>query len=226
VDFPLVEPIVAGFATMNGAYRPREGEEPLKPSAASCPFSLSRRGFVVSEGAGVIVLAAEEMIARYGLQARAEVMGVGWTSDAYHFTKPNPETIVRGIREALDDAALRPSDIQYINAHGTSTLKGDLVEVECLRTVFGRSLEKIPLSSNKSQIGHTLGAAAAIEDALTIEGMQRGMILPTINHLPDPRFADIDCVPNTARPHRYEMALSNAFGFGGTNCCIICRGVA
>jgi len=227
VDTPILPEIIHGFANMNATVKVLPGDRAYEdPAQASRPFSVDRRGFVVSEGAGVVVLAAEEMIARYGLQARAEVMGVGWTSDAYHFTKPNPETIVRGIREALDDAALRPSDIQYINAHGTSTQKGDLVEVECLRTVFGRSLEKIPLSSNKSQIGHTLGAAAAIEDALTIEGMQRGVILPTINHIPDPRFADIDCVPNAARPHRCEMALSNAFGFGGTNCCIIFRGVA
>ncbi|MDX9822840.1 MAG: beta-ketoacyl-[acyl-carrier-protein] synthase family protein [Syntrophales bacterium] len=227
VDTPILPEIIHGFANMNATVKVLPGDRAYEdPAQASRPFSVDRRGFVVSEGAGVVVLAAQEMIARYGLQARAEVRGVGWTSDAYHFTKPNPETIVRGIREALDDAALQPSDIQYINAHGTSTSKGDLVEVECLRTVFGRSLEKIPLSSNKSQIGHTLGAAAAIEDALTIEGMQRGVILPTINHLPDPRFADIDCVPNTARPHRCEMALSNAFGFGGTNCCIIFRGVA
>jgi 3-oxoacyl-[acyl-carrier-protein] synthase II len=166
------------------------------------------------------------MLARYALQARAEVLGVGWTSDAYHFTKPNPETITRGIREAIDDAGLRPSDIQYINAHGTSTPKGDLVEVDCLRAVFGSHLEKIPVSSNKSQIGHTLGAAAAIEGALTIEGMQQGILLPTINHVPDPRFADIDCVPNSARWQHCELALSNAFGFGGTNCCIVFRGVA
>jgi 3-oxoacyl-[acyl-carrier-protein] synthase II len=170
------------------------------------------------------VLAAEEMLSRHGLRARAEVMGIGWTSDAYHFTKPNRQTIIRGIREAIDDAVLAPEDIEYINAHGTSTPKGDLAEVDCLREVFGKQLEKIPVSSNKSQIGHTLGAAAAIEDALTIEGMQRGIILPTVNHLPDPHFSDIDCVPNEARTHRHEIALSNAFGFGGTNCCVIFRG--
>jgi len=173
----------------------------------------------------VIVLAAEEMIARHGLAARAEILGVGWTSDAYHFTSPNRETIVRAIREAIADAGLRPGDIGYVNTHGTSTQKGDLAEVECLRSVFGKALEKIPLSSNKSQIGHTLGAAAAIEGALTIEGMRRGILLPTINHRPDPHFADIDCVPDAARRQPHELALSNAFGFGGTNCCIVFRGV-
>ena len=227
VDAPIIPEIIHGFTNMNATIKVLPGDRAYAdPALASRPFSSDRRGFVLSEGAGVVVLAAEEMLLRYGLSARAEVLGVGWTSDAYHFTKPNPETIIRGIKEAIDDAGLQPSDIQYINAHGTSTQQGDQVEVDCLRTVFGRRLEKIPLSSNKSQIGHTLGAAAAIEDALTIEGMQRGMILPTINHLPDPRFADIDCVPNRARAHRYEMALSNAFGFGGTNCCIVFKGVA
>ncbi len=227
VDAPILPEIIHGFANMNATIKVLPGDRAFAdPGQASRPFSQDRKGFVLSEGGGVVVLAAEEMLARYGLSARAEVLGVGWTSDAFHFTKPNPETIVRGIREAIADAGIQPADIQYINAHGTSTQTGDRVEADCLRAVFCKALEKIPLSSNKSQIGHTLGAAAAIEDALTIEGMQRGMILPTINHLPDPRFADIDCVPNTARAHRYELALSNAFGFGGTNCCIVFKGVA
>jgi 3-oxoacyl-[acyl-carrier-protein] synthase II len=227
VDTPILPEIIHGFTNMNATIKVLKGDRAYAdPSQASRPFSLDRRGFVLSEGAGVIVLAAEEMLSRHGLRARAEVMGVGWTSDAYHFTKPNPQTIIRGIRDAISDAGLAPEDIQYINAHGTSTPKGDLVEIDCLREVFGKELEKIPLSSNKSQIGHTLGAAAAIEDALTIEGMQRGIILPTINHRPDPLFADIDCVPNAARNRHYEMALSNAFGFGGTNCCIVFRGTS
>ena len=227
VDTPILPEIIHGFTNMNATIKVLKGDRAYTdPSQASRPFSHDRRGFVLSEGAGVVVLAAEEMLSRHGLRARAEVMGVGWTSDAYHFTKPNPQTIIRGIREAIDDAGLAPEDIEYINAHGTSTPKGDLVEIACLREVFGKGLENIPLSSNKSQIGHTLGAAAAIEDALTIEGMQRGIILPTINHRPDPLFADIDCVPNEARKRRYEMALSNAFGFGGTNCCIVFRGTS
>jgi 3-oxoacyl-[acyl-carrier-protein] synthase II len=227
VDTPILPEIIHGFNNMNATVKVQPGDRAYGDHAqASRPFSIDRRGFVLSEGAGVIVLAAEEMLTRYGLPARAEVLGVGWTSDAHHFTKPNPVTITRGIREALDDAGLAPADIRYVNAHGTSTQKGDLVEVECLRTVFGKYLEKIPLSSNKSQIGHTLGAAAAIEGALTIEGMQQGILLPTINHRPDPKFADIDCVPDTARRQSCELSLSNAFGFGGTNCCIIFRGVA
>jgi len=173
----------------------------------------------------VVVLAAEEMIKAYGLKPRAEVLGIGWTSDAHHYTSPNTSTIIRAIRETIEDAGLKPEDIQYINAHGTSTPKGDSTEVKCLREVFGKKIGKIPISSNKSQLGHTLGATAAIEAALTIEGMKRGIILPTINYVPDPDFADIDVVPNEARKQKYEIALSNAFGFGGTNCCVIFRGV-
>ena len=226
-DAPLLPEIIHGFHNMNATIKVLPGDRAYDdPARASRPFSVDRRGFVLSEGAGVVVLAAEEMLSRYGLTARAEVLGVGWTSDAYHFTKPNPETITRGIREAIDDAGLTPADIQYVNAHGTSTPKGDLVEVDCLRAVFGKQLSRIPVSSNKSQIGHTLGGAAAIEGALTIEGMQRGILLPTINHIPDPRFEDLDCVPNEARRQSCELALSNAFGFGGTNCCIVFRGVA
>lgn len=227
VDAPILPEIIHGFHNMNATIKVFPGDRAHDdPARASRPFSADRRGFVLSEGAGVLVLAAEEAVARYGLSPQAEVLGVGWTSDAYHFTKPNPETITRGIREAIADAGLLPADIQYVNAHGTSTPKGDQVEVECLRAVFGKALERIPVSSNKSQIGHTLGAAAAIEDALAIEGMQRGILLPTINHLPDPRLADIDCVPNQARPQSHELLLSNAFGFGGTNCCIVFKGVA
>ena len=150
---------------------------------------------------------------------------MGWNSDAHHYTSPNPVTINRAIRAALDDAEIAPDDIQYINAHGTSTPKGDLTEIKCLREVFGKRISQIPVSSNKSQLGHSLGATAAIEAALTIEGMQKGIILPTINYKPDPEFADIDVVPNTARKQKYEIALSNAFGFGGTNCCVIFKGV-
>jgi 3-oxoacyl-[acyl-carrier-protein] synthase II len=227
VDTPILPEIIHGFTNMNATVKVLPGDRAFTdPAQASRPFSVDRRGFVLSEGAGVIVLAAEEMIARYGLAVRAEVLGVGWTSDAYHFTSPNRETIIRAIREAIDDAGLDPADIGYINTHGTSTRKGDQAEIDCLRAVFGKGLAKIPLSSNKSQIGHTLGAAAAIEGALTIEGMQRGIILPTANHRPDPRFDDIDCVPDRARSLHHELALSNAFGFGGTNCCIVFRGAS
>jgi 3-oxoacyl-[acyl-carrier-protein] synthase II len=226
VDAPILPELIHGFANMNATIKVHpEDRAYADPTQASRPFSGDRKGFVLSEGAGVVVLAAEELIKACGLKARAEVLGVGWSSDAYHYTSPNPVTIVRAIRETIEDAGLQPADIQYINAHGTSTPKGDRTEVKCLREVFGKTIEKIPVSSNKSQLGHTLGATAAIEAALTIEAMGKGLILPTINHIPDPDFADIDVVPNVLRKKKVEIALSNAFGFGGTNCCVIFRGV-
>ena len=225
-DAPILPELIHGFANMNATIKVHQGDRAYSDYAqVSRPFSIDRKGFVLSEGAGVVVLAAEEVIKTHGLTPRAEVLGVGWTSDAYHYTSPNPHTIIRAIRETIEDAGIKPEDIQYINAHGTSTAKGDKTEIKCLRDVFGKNIEKIPVSSNKSQMGHTLGATAAIEAALTIEGMREGVILPTINHIPDPEFSDIDVVPNITRRQKYEMALSNAFGFGGTNCCVIFRGV-
>jgi len=225
-DAPILPELIHGFANMNATIKINPNDRAYNnPALASRPFSADRRGFVLSEGAGVVVLAAEETIQAHGLKPKAEVLGVGWTSDAHHYTSPNMPTIIHAIREAIEDAGLKPEDIQYVNAHGTSTPKGDGTEIKCLREVFGRKIEKIPISSNKSQLGHTLGATAAIEAALTIEGMNKGIILPTINYMPDPDFSDIDVVPDDARKHKYEIALSNAFGFGGTNCCVIFRGV-
>ena len=226
VETCLTPEIVQGFANMWATIKVGESDRAFAdPTQASRPFSVDRRGIVLGEGCGVLVLAAEEAIKAHGLTPRAEVMGVGWTSDAHHFTLPNQATIVRAIRQALDDAGIPPSAVGYVNAHGTSTQKGDAVEIESLREVFGSHLSAIPVSSNKSQIGHTLGAAAAIEAALSIEGMQQGILLPTVNHIPDPEFADVDVVPNAARRHSYDTILSNAFGFGGTNCCIVFRGI-
>ena len=226
VDTCLIPEIIQGFANMMATIRIGPNDRANDdPTQASRPFSIDRKGIVLSEGAGVVVLAAEESLATYGLTPKAEVLGVGWTSDAHHFTLPNAKTIIRAIRQAIDDAGLQPGDIQYVNAHGTSTHKGDATEVECLKTVFEGALAKIPVSSNKSQIGHTLGASAAIEAALSIEAIQQGVILPTINYIPDPNLNGIDVVPNQARRHHYEFFLSNAFGFGGTNCCIVFKGV-
>jgi 3-oxoacyl-[acyl-carrier-protein] synthase II len=222
----LTPEIVQGFANMWATIKVGESDRAFAdPTQASRPFSVDRRGIVLGEGCGVLVLAAEDAVKAHGLTPRAEVLGVGWTSDAHHFTLPNRATIVRAIRQAMDDAGIRPAEVGYINAHGTSTQKGDTVEIESLREAFGPQLAAIPVSSNKSQIGHTLGAAAAIEAALAIEGMRQGIILPTVNHIADPAFADVDVVPNAARRHRHATILSNAFGFGGTNCCIVFRGV-
>lgn len=224
VDTSLVPEIIYGFANMNATIKVYPEDRAYDdPTQASRPFSVDRRGFVLAEGAGVLVLAADEAVRAHGLTPLAEILGVGWTSDAHHFIQPHKPTIVRAIRQTLEDAELSPSDVDYINVHGTSTPTGDAMEVECLREVFSGKVP--PFSSNKSQIGHTLGAAAAIEGALTIEGMRRGIMLPTANYIPDPSFDDVDPVPNQARRAPHEVALSNAFGFGGTNCCVIFRGV-
>lgn len=221
-DAPITPEIVYGFENMGATVRLRPGDRGFEdPGQASRPFSFDRKGFVLSEGAGVVVIAADEVIHAHGIRPLAEILGVGWGSDAHHFTKPHPPAIIRTIRDAIADAGLAPGDIGYVNAHGTSTPRGDAVEVMCLREVFGDALPRIPVSSNKSQLGHTLGASAAIEAALTVESMRRGILLPTSNHLPDPELGDLDVVPNVARRASVDFALSNAFGFGGTNCCIV-----
>ena len=226
VDTPIMPEIIHGFANMNATLKVKEGDRAWQdPGAASRPFSVDRKGFILSEGAGVLVLAAEEAIQAHGLTPYAEVLGVGWSSDAFHFTRPNRPTIVRAMVEAIADAGLTPEDIQYVNTHGTSTPKGDLNEVACLRDVFGLGLPRLPFSSNKSQLGHTLGGSAAIEAALTIEGLRQGVLLPTINHEPDPELGDVDVVPHEARKASVELVMSNSFGFGGTNCCVVFRGV-
>ncbi len=225
-DTCIIPEIIHGFENMNATIKIKPGDRAHDdPAQASRPFSADRRGFVLSEGAGVIVLAADEAVRAYGLEPKAEVLGIGWNSDAHHFTRPNGETIVICMKQAIDDAGLAPADIQYVNAHGTSTPKGDATEIECLRAVFGAGMEKVPVSSNKSQIGHTLGGAAAIEAAFAIEGMRQGIILPTVNHIPDPLLDGVDVVPNQARKMTQEIIMSNAFGFGGTNCCVVFRGV-
>ncbi len=226
VETCLIPEIIQGFANMLATIKVGPKDRAADdPTQASRPFSLDRKGFVLAEGAGVVVLAAEEMIKAHGLKKRAEIAGIGWNSDAHHFTRPNSETVTKAMLDAIDDAEIPPSAIGAVNAHGTSTPKGDSTEVECLRNIFGSGLEKIPISANKSQVGHSLGASAAIEAALAIEAMQQGIVLPTVNHIPDPAFSDLDVVPNMARTHAHEFVLSNSFGFGGTNCCIVFRGV-
>ncbi len=226
VETCLVPEIIQGFsnmlATIKVGPKDRAHDDPCQ---ASRPFSIDRKGFVLSEGAGVLVLAAEEKIQQLGLTAKAEIAGIGWTSDAKHFTRPNKQTIVRAIHDAVDDAEISPEDIGAVNAHGTSTPTGDSTEVDVLREVFGKNIGRIPVTANKSQVGHSLGASAAIEAALAVEAMSRSLLLPTVNHIPDPAFDDLDCVPASCRKHSYEHVLSNSFGFGGTNCCIVFRGV-
>jgi 3-oxoacyl-[acyl-carrier-protein] synthase II len=226
VETCIVPEIIQGFSNMLATIKvgPKD-RAATDPTQASRPFSLDRKGFVLAEGGAVLVLAAEEAVLSHGLKPKAEIAGIGWNSDAHHFTRPNGTTIVRAMQDAIDDAEISPADIGSVNAHGTSTPTGDSTEVDCLRTLFGKHLSKIPVSANKSQVGHSLGASAAIEATLAIEAMVQGIVLPTVNHIPDPAFADIDVVPDKTRNHPHEHVLSNSFGFGGTNCCIVLRGV-
>ncbi len=226
VDTCILPEIIQGFSNMRATIEIEEGDRAFDdPKQASRPFSKDRKGFVLSEGGAVIVLASEEAIIANGLKPKAEVLGIGWNSDAFHFTAPNPKTINEAISQAIEDAELKPADIDYVNTHGTSTPKGDATEIQCLRDVFGDHLQSMPISSNKSQVGHTLGGSSAIEAVFAVESMQNGVLLPTINHIPDPSFEGIDVVPNRARHKKTELVLSNAFGFGGTNCCVVFRGV-
>lgn len=220
VDFPLVEPILAGFATMNGAYRPKEGQPHEAPEKTSRPFSANRRGFVVSEGAGSIILASEHFVRAHGLAAKMELAGFGMTSDASHFVAPNLSTVQRCIELTLANAGIAPRDIDAVNAHATSTKIGDKVEADALANIFGKKIP--PVSANKSQLGHAMGASSAIETILALEGMLRDIALPTINYEADPAIV-IDCIPEGARTLKQELVLKNAFGFGGCNSCVVLK---
>ncbi len=222
VDFALVEPIVAGFATMNAAFRNLPELSAESAAGASRPFSIHRRGFVISEGAGAIVLCTDEFANAYGLTAYAAIAGWSMTSDAHHFVAPNFDTVKRCISESIIQAGIGPQDIDAINAHATSTKVGDKIEFDALKAVFGKKLP--PISANKSLIGHAMGASSAIEAVFAIRGMQNSQLLPTINYTPDPAM-ELDCVSEGARPLNQEFVLKNAFGFGGCNSCVVFRRV-
>ena len=223
VDFALVEPIVAGFATMNGAYqiKPDHPDEP--PGEASRPFSIDRRGFVVSEGAGSIIIATREFAKAHGLNYQVEIAGWGMTSDAHHFVAPNLKTVTRCMADAIDNAGLSSHAIAAVNAHAASTKVGDQVEYEALKAVFSGHIP--PVTANKSLIGHAMGASSAIESIFAIEGMFNSMVPPTINYTADPELI-LDCVPEGARKLDQEYVLKNSFGFGGCNACVVFRRVA
>jgi len=219
VDFPLVEPIVAGFATMNGAYKARADEiEP--PAAASRPFAANRRGFVVSEGAACVVLATRDFAAAHGLPVRCELAGWASTSDANHFVAPNADTVERCMTLALEHGGIPPEAVDAVNAHAASTKVGDRTEAQMLVRVFGDRLPS--LTANKSLIGHCMGASSAVETVLAIEGMRRGLLPPTINHIPDPE-CPAETLAVEATDLDQEYVLKNAFGFGGCNACIVLR---
>jgi 3-oxoacyl-[acyl-carrier-protein] synthase II len=222
VDCALVEPIVAGFYTMNGIFIPKPGQENEPPERASRPFSINRRGFVLSEGAGAVILATREFAASHGLPYRVELAGWGMSSDAHHFVMPHQPTIRQCLEDALCDAGLSPSDIALVNAHGTSTRIGDQVEYEALRAVFGSQLP--PVTANKSLFGHAMGASSAIETIFTLRGMEEGAVPPTINYQPDPEL-ELDCISEGKRQLQQEHVMKNAFGFGGCNACAVLRRV-
>jgi 3-oxoacyl-[acyl-carrier-protein] synthase II len=209
---------VGGFNSMRALSTRNEA-----PQEASRPFDADRDGFVIAEGAGILILEELEHAKARGAKIYAEVRGYGLNADAHHITSPAPEGegAQRCMKLALKDARLTPEDIGYINAHGTSTKIGDAGETMAIKRVFGDSARKLMVSSTKSMTGHMLGAAGGVETAVCALTIARGVVPPTINYTtPDPE-CDLDYVPNTAREVRIKHALTNSFGFGGTNACLI-----
>ncbi len=196
-----------------------------EPHRASRPWDSDRDGFVLGEGAGVLALEEYEHAKRRGANIYCELAGYGASSDAAHITQPAPggEGAVRCMENALRDAALAPEQVGYINAHGTSTPLGDKAESDAVKTVFGDYAKRLPVSSVKSMIGHLLGAAGGVEAVCSVLSLRDGILPPTINlETPDPE-CDLDYVPNEAREHDVDCALSNSFGFGGTNASLVFR---
>ena len=196
-----------------------------EPERASRPFDLDRDGFVMGEGAGILVLEELDHAMKRGADIYAEIVGYGLTGDAYHVSAPDPEGIgaVNCMKMALDYAGLKPEEIDYINAHGTSTKLNDLSENKAIKVVFGDHAYKLAVSSTKSMTGHLLGGAGGVEAIYTVMTIKHGIIPPTINYdIPDPE-CDLDYVPNVARHANVNIAMSNSFGFGGTNACLVFR---
>jgi 3-oxoacyl-[acyl-carrier-protein] synthase II len=211
---------VGGFASMKALSTRNDA-----PERASRPFDKERDGFVIAEGSAVLILEERERALKRGAKIYAELIGYAANGDAYHMTSPAPEGegAARCMALALEDAELRPGDVSYINAHGTSTEYNDKNETQAIKTIFGEQAYKIPVSSTKSMTGHLLGAAGAVEAVYSVLALHHGLIPPTINYEnPDPE-CDLDYVPNEARKADLNVALSNSFGFGGTNACLIFR---
>jgi 3-oxoacyl-[acyl-carrier-protein] synthase II len=209
---------VGGFAAMRALSTRND-----QPETASRPFDKLRDGFVIGEGSGVVVLEELEIARRRGAHIYCELVGYGMSSDAYHISAPceDGDGAYRVMNRALKDAHIEPSAIGYINVHGTSTPQGDKVEVVAIKRVFGDYARKLPISSTKSMTGHLLGAAGGLEAGITALALRDQVLPPTINYeVPDPE-CDLDCIPNEARPVKLEYALSNSFGFGGTNGALI-----
>jgi beta-ketoacyl-acyl-carrier-protein synthase II len=210
--------MLAGFTAMRGLAV--ENEDPPR---ASRPFDATRAGFVMAEGACVFVLEELEAAHRRGAQVYAEVLGYGASNDAHHMAQPEPEAtgVAEMMRLALENANVEPGQVGYINAHGTSTPLGDLAETKAIKDVFGSHAYELAVSSTKSMMGHTFGAAGAIEAMMCVFALHEGVIPPTINYRhPDPE-CDLDYVPNEAREAKLDVALSNAMGLGGHNGCVL-----
>jgi 3-oxoacyl-[acyl-carrier-protein] synthase II len=212
-EAPITPMGVGGFAAMRALSTCND-----EPEKASRPWDKKRDGFVVGEGAGVLVLEELEHAMRRDAPIFAEVIGYGMSADAYHITQPaeHGEGGYRSMMNALRDAKIAPSDVQYINAHGTSTPIGDVLETQAIKNAFGAET-RIPVSSTKSMTGHLLGGAGGLEAGITILALRDQVLPPTINHEEPDAECDLDYVPNTARKAAFDIALSNSFGFGGTN---------
>jgi 3-oxoacyl-[acyl-carrier-protein] synthase II len=215
----VISPLaVGGFSAMRALSTRNDA-----PEKASRPFDLERDGFVMGEGAGVLLLEERESALRRGARIYAEVAGYGVSGDAYHISAPaeDGEGAVRAMRATLDDAALPPTAVDYINAHGTSTPVGDRIETLAVKTVFGEHARRLVFGSTKSMTGHLLGAAGGLESAICVLAIRDGVVPPTINQeVPDPE-CDLDCAPNQARRREVRTVLNNSFGFGGTNASVL-----
>lgn len=199
-----------------------------EPEKASRPFDRDRDGFVLSEGAGVLVLEEREHAEKRGARIYAELAGYGLSCDAYHYTLPDPDGDgpSRAMQLALGDAGMRPEEVAYINAHGTSTPSNDRIETLAIRKVFGKHADKLAVSASKSMLGHMLGAAGAVESAITALALSKGVVPPTVNYENRDPACDLDYVPNAARKLTAHAALSNSLGFGGINASIVLRRAA
>jgi 3-oxoacyl-(acyl-carrier-protein) synthase len=209
---------IAGFSAMR-ALSTRNDE----PERASRPFDQGRDGFILSEGAGLVVLESLDHARARGARIYAEVLGGASSADAYHVAAPDPQGAgaVRAMKRALRDASVDISEVDYINAHGTSTPLNDATETLAIKTVFGEQAYSVPISSTKSMIGHSMGAAGGLEAIACVKTIETGMIHPTVNYeTPDPA-CDLDYVPNTARHAEVNIVLSNSFGLGGNNACLV-----
>ena len=211
---------MAGFGNLRALSRRNDD-----PQAASRPFDRDRDGFVIGEGGAVFVLEKASTARQRGAHVYAEVAGCGASSDAHHMVipSPDPEPAIAAMRQALANACIGPADVDYINAHATSTPVGDMAEARVLKTVFGEGVMQVPVSSTKSMTGHLLTAAAAVEALACLVAIERQALPPTINlENPDPE-CDLCHVPNQAREHPVRVAVSNSFGFGGSNTCVVFR---